>query len=120
MSEKIDLKEAFASFDETWTPKVIGEVSGHLVKLSKTEGEFVWHSHADEDELFLVVEGELVLELRDKSVTLGPGQMYVVPRGVEHKPIGSASVLVFEPGTTRNTGEVENEYTVEPANLERL
>jgi mannose-6-phosphate isomerase-like protein (cupin superfamily) len=113
--ERIDLAEKLSRFDERWSPRIVAELNGQHVKLAKLEGEFVWHSHADEDELFLVLEGQLTLELRDGAVVLGPGQMVVVPRGVDHRPIatGEVHVLLFEPAGTLNTGSVRNERTVD-------
>lgn len=113
--EKIDLWQKLSLFDERWSPRVIAELNGQHVKLVKLEGEFVWHSHADEDELFLVLKGKLRMELRDGSIVLAPGQMLVVPRGVEHRPVaeGETHVLLFEPAGTVNTGDVRNERTVE-------
>ncbi len=113
--ERIDLAEKLSGFDERWSPRIVAELNGQQVKLAKLEGEFVWHSHADEDELFLVLEGKLTIELRDGAVVLGPGQMVVVPRGVEHRPVavGEVHLLLFEPAGTLNTGNVRNERTVE-------
>lgn len=118
--ERIDLREKLARFDERWSPRVVAELNGQHVKLAKLEGEFVWHAHVDEDELFLVLEGRLRIELRDGAVELGPGQMVVVPRGVEHRPVaaGEVHVLLFEPAGTLNTGNVRDERTVdEPERL---
>lgn len=111
----IDLAASLASFDERWSPRIVAELNGQHVKLVKLEGEFVWHAHTEEDELFLVLKGELTLELRDGAVVLGPGQMVVVPRGVEHRPVarGEVHVMLFEPAGTLNTGNVKNERTVE-------
>jgi mannose-6-phosphate isomerase-like protein (cupin superfamily) len=113
--ERIDLREKLSTFDERWSPRIVAELNGQHVKLAKLEGEFVWHSHADEDELFLVLKGKLTIELRDGAVDLGPGQMVVVPRGVEHRPVadGEVHLLLFEPAGTLNTGDVRNERTVE-------
>ena len=118
--ERIDLAEKLASFDERWSPRIVVELNGQQVKLAKLDGAFVWHSHAEEDELFLVLKGELTIELRDGAVVLGPGQMAVVPRGVEHRPVadGEVHLLLFEPAGTLNTGNVRNERTVE--DLERI
>lgn len=93
----------------------MGELNGQHVKLAKAKGEFVWHHHENEDELFLVLDGTLRLEFRDGAVTLGPGELYIVPRGVEHRPVASGEVhlLLFEPVSTLNTGNVRNERTVE-------
>ena len=114
--EKVNLASAFASIDETWDPHLAGELNGQAVKLAKAEGEFVWHSHADADELFLVTEGRLRIEFRDRDdVTLEAGELLVVPRGTEHRPVAEpeAHMLLFEPAGTRNTGDVENELTKE-------
>jgi mannose-6-phosphate isomerase-like protein (cupin superfamily) len=113
--ERIDLWEKLSAFDERWSPRIVAELNGQHVKLAKLEGEFVWHSHADEDELFLVLKGKLTIELRDGAVALRPGQMVVVPRGVEHRPVadGEVHLLLFEPAGTLNTGDVRNERTVE-------
>jgi mannose-6-phosphate isomerase-like protein (cupin superfamily) len=113
MPESISLAEKLDLFSETWTPKVVAALNGQHVKLAKLEGEFLWHDHADEDELFLVIEGRLRIELRDGAVELGPGELYVVPRGVEHRPVAlpTASVLLFEPASTAHTGEVMSERT---------
>ena len=112
--EKVDLREKLASFTDTWSPRIVGELNGQHVKVVKTEGEFLWHHHDDEDELFLVLEGTFRIEFRDEVITLEKGQFLIVPRGVEHKPVASptASVLVVEPTTTLNTGNVRNERTV--------
>jgi len=113
--EKVDLKAKLASFTETWNPKVVGELNGQHVKVVKAEGEFLWHRHAEEDELFLVLEGRFRIDFRGESITLEAGQFLIVPRGVEHMPVAepTASVLVMEPTTTLNTGNVRNERTVE-------
>lgn len=113
--ERIDLVEKLSRIDERWSPRIVAELNGQHVKLVKLEGEFVWHSHAEEDELFLVLSGQLRIELRDGAVVLGPGQMVVVPRGIEHRPVaeGEVHVLLFEPAGTLNTGNVRNERTVE-------
>lgn len=120
MPDKVDLAAAFASFDETWSPRIVAELNGQTVKIAKFEGAFDWHHHENEDELFWVVRGKVTIRLRDGDVTLGPGELYVVPRGVEHKPVadGVADVVMFEPASTLNTGNVRNERTRE--DLERL
>ena len=120
--QKVNLQKKLGAFQERWSPKIVGELNGQLVKLVKTEGEFVWHSHEREDELFLVLSGKLEIHLRTGVVTLEPGEFLVVPRGVEHKPVshGEACVLLFEPGTTRNTGAVDEARTLEPEELERI
>lgn len=115
MIRKINLNEAFGTFEETWKPRIAGDLNGQHVKLAKLEGEFMWHSHENEDELFLVVKGRLTLRFRDQDVTLDEGEMLVVPRGVEHLPIADevCHVLLFEPKSTVNTGNVRNDRTVE-------
>lgn len=111
----IDLRQKFSLFDDLWSPKIVGELNGQHVKLAKLRGEFVWHKHDEEDELFLVVKGSLTLAFRTGEVVLGPGQLAIVPRGVEHKPIAAEEVhvLLFEPSSTLNTGNVRDERTVE-------
>ena len=113
--EKVDLSAALARVTEHWQPCVVGELNGQHVKLAKLQGEFIWHHHEDEDEMFLVLDGELTLEFRDRSVILRKGQFLVVPRGVEHRPVAEreAHILLFEPASTLNTGNVRNERTVE-------
>lgn len=105
--EKINLAEKFAAFTERWSPKIVGELDDYEIKLARIEGEFVWHAHAEADELFLVVEGEMVIELRDRTVTLAQGEIFVVPKGVEHKPVASAEckILMLERKGTLNTGD---------------
>ena len=112
--EKINLAEKLAAFAEHWTPKVIAELNGQHVKLAKIEGEFVWHAHDDEDELFLVVDGELEMQFRDRTITVAAGEFIVVPRGVEHCPraLRETSILLFEPTGTLNTGDAGGERTV--------
>jgi mannose-6-phosphate isomerase-like protein (cupin superfamily) len=113
--EKVDIAEKLARFSEHWQPKIVAELNGQQVKLVKFLGPFVWHHHEHEDELFLVVSGRFRMELRDRDIELGPGEMLVVPRGVEHRPVADeeVSVLLFEPASTLNTGNVRNERTVE-------
>ena len=113
--KKVNLNEKFSLFNEHWTPKIIGELNGQEVKLAKLEGEFIWHDHAEEDELFFVVKGILKIEFRDKTIELHPGEMLVVPRGVEHKPIAEEEVwvMLFEPASTKHTGDVQHELTVD-------
>lgn len=113
--EKVNVNEKFALFNDHWSPKIIGELNGQEVKLAKLKGEFVWHDHANEDELFFIVKGILKLEFRDKTIELHPGEMLVVPRGVEHKPIAEEEVwvMLFEPASTKHTGDVQHELTVD-------
>ena len=117
---KVNLAELFGRFQDLWSPKVVGTVNDSLVKLVKLKGEFVWHHHEKEDELFLVVKGKLRLKLRDKDLVLGPGEFAIIPHGVEHLPVADEEthVLLFEPTSTLNTGNVRNERTV--PELERL
>ena len=114
MCTPVDVADKFSQIHELWQPHIAGELNGQLVKLVKFEGEFVWHHHDIEDEMFLVVKGQFRMELRDKTVTLNPGQFIIVPRGVEHKPAADKEcwVMLFEPVTTLNTGNVANERTV--------
>ena len=120
MLEKVNLAQKFAMFTEPWRPRLVGEVNDAAVKLARLAGEFVWHTHEKEDELFLVVKGRLTVRLRDGEVHLGPGELLIVPRGVEHQPVadGEAHVLLFEPASTLNTGDVVDERTVRE--LERI
>lgn len=120
MIEKVNLQQKFSLFSEHWKPKIVGELNGQQVKLVKFAGPFVWHSHETEDELFLVVKGRFRMEFRDRNVWLEEGEFLVVPRGVEHRPVADqeAHVLLFEPATTLNTGNVRNERTLEA--LDRL
>ena len=117
--EKINLAEKLASFSEQWQPRIVGELNGQEVKVAKLEGEFVWHHHENEDEMFLVVHGEIVIQLREGDVHLHEGEMFIVPRGVEHRPVAEreAHILLFEPAGTLNTGNIRNERTYEPAPL---
>ena len=114
MLAKVKLSEKFARFDKPWSPKIVAELNDAYVKVVKLEGEFVWHHHDDEDELFWVVSGRLRMELRDGEVILEPGELLVVPRGVEHRPVaeGETHVVLIEPKTTLNTGNVRDERTV--------
>jgi mannose-6-phosphate isomerase-like protein (cupin superfamily) len=118
--EKVNLRDAFASFDETWSPRLAARVDDHAVKLAKIEGEFVWHAHPDADELFLVVDGTLRLRLRDREdVVLRAGELFVVPRGVEHQPVaeGVCQIAMFEREDVPNTGDAGGERTREPRPL---
>jgi len=116
----VNLADMFSRFQEHWSPKIVGEVNDSLVKLVKLKGEFVWHHHEREDELFLVVKGKLRLKLPDKDLVLGPGEFAIIPHGVEHLPVAEEEthVLLFEPNSTLNTGNVRNDRTV--ATLDRL
>jgi len=118
--KRVDIAESFARFKEQWSPKIVGELNGQMVKLVRFQGEFVWHQHEHEDEMFLVIAGEFRMELRDGNIDLKPGQFLIVPRGIEHRPVADeeAHVLLFEPASTLNTGNVQNERTV--AQLDRI
>ncbi len=122
MADKVSLAAKLATFDETWVPKVVGELNGQYVKVVKCEGEYVWHHHEQEDELFYVLKGRLRILLRDREVALEAGEFFIVPRGVEHKPVADepAEVVLFEPVTTRNTGTVDHAYTIEARELEKI
>lgn len=115
----IALDDKFALIHDYWQPRIVGELNGQEVKLVKLLGEFVWHHHEHEDELFLVHRGRLRMEFRDHEVELGPGEMIIVPRGVEHRPVAEevVEVVLFEPAGTRNTGQLVNERTAEPRRL---
>jgi mannose-6-phosphate isomerase-like protein (cupin superfamily) len=120
MIEKISLEEKFGRFSEHWQPRIVGDVNDCQVKLVKLLGEFVWHRHETEDEMFLVVRGRLAMHFRDYTVDAAPGEFIIVPRGVEHKPVADeeCEVMLFEPNTVLNTGNVVNACTV--AELERI
>lgn len=120
MTEKVNLREKLALFSTHWDPKIIAELNGQHVKLVKFAGPFTWHRHENEDELFLVVAGAFDMEFRDRTVRLSEGEMIVVPRGVEHRPVAEkeAHVLLFEPATTLNTGDAGGALTKK--DLERI
>ncbi len=111
--EKVNLTEKFSLFTDHYNPRIIGELNNQHVKAVKLLGEFVWHKHDHEDELFLVVKGMLTMELRDKTIEINEGEFLIVPRGVEHRPVAheEVHVILFEPATTLNTGDVVNEMT---------
>ncbi len=114
-TEKVNLSEKLQQFTERWSLRIVGELNGQHVKLAKFEGEFVWHHHAQEDELFLVLRGHLSIHLRERTIELDEGEFFIVPRGVEHKPVaaGEVHVLLLEPSATLNTGNVRNDRTVD-------
>lgn len=114
------MKEKLSLFDDLWSPKIVGELNGQYVKLAKLKGEFVWHQHEEEDELFMVVKGKLTIRLKEQEVQLSAGQFFIIPSGVEHLPVAEEEchVMLFEPKTVVNTGNVTNDKTVE--NLETL
>ena len=112
--QKVNLADKLAQFADCWCPRIVGELNGQHVKLVKLKGPFVWHHHESEDELFLVVKGRLRMELRDGEIALDEGEFLIVPKGVEHRPVADEEchVLLFEPASTLNTGNVVNERTV--------
>jgi mannose-6-phosphate isomerase-like protein (cupin superfamily) len=116
----INLKEKFNSFDEHWSPKILGELNGQHVKIAKLKGEFVSHKHDNEDELFYVIEGELLMELETETLEIKTGEMVIIPRGTVHKPVAAeeVKVLLFEPKSTLNTDDIDNGFTVQ--NLDEI
>ena len=118
--EKVNLAHKFSLFEDHWSPKIAGEINDSYLKLVRFKGEFVWHRHEAEDELFLVVKGRFLVKMRDRDIWLEEGEFVIVPRGVEHKPIAEeeALVLLLEPKSTLNTGNVRDEKTI--ADLERI
>ncbi|MGD8278165.1 MAG: cupin domain-containing protein [Gemmatimonadota bacterium] len=110
---KVNLAEKLATFTDHWNPRIVGELNGQQVKLARLQGEFIWHSHEKEDELFLVIDGVLRIEFRDRHVDVGPGEFIIVPRGVEHRPVAEheVQILLFEPAGTVNTGEAGGPLT---------
>lgn len=117
MIEKVNLAQKLSLFQEQWSPKIVGELNDSHVKLVKVKGEFIWHHHEVEDELFLVLKGRLVIKLRDRDITLEEGEFVIIPKGVEHKPVAEEEchLLLLEPKTTLNTGTERNERTAEAA-----
>ncbi len=113
--QKINLAQKLSLFSDYWNPRIVGELNGQHVKLVKLNGEFVWHKHDDEDELFLVIDGNLKIEFRDKIVHLAPNEFLIVPKGIEHRPVADeeVSVLLFEPASTLNTGDTKGGLTRE-------
>lgn len=111
--EKVNLEQKFQLFEEHWSPKIVGELNGQHVKLAKLKGEFVWHKHDHEDELFFVIKGNFKMEYRDRTVMVNENEFLIVPKGVEHRPVADKEVwvMLFEPATTLNTGDTENELT---------
>lgn len=118
--QKVNIKEKLSKFSEHWSPKIVGEINDSYVKVVKLQGEFVWHKHDDEDEMFLVIKGTLTIKLRTEDITLEEGEFFIIPKGIEHMPVAEneVHVLLFEPKTTLNTGNVSNERTVE--DLEKI
>ncbi len=118
--DKVNLAEKFALFSDSWSPKVVGDLNGQQVKLVKLQGPFVWHHHETEDELFLVVKGRFRMEFRDRAVWVEEGELIIIPRGVEHRPVADeeAQVLLFEPASTVNTGSTQS--TLRQTDLDRI
>lgn len=117
---KVDLKDKFSLFNEHWQPKVVCELNGQYVKLVKLKGEFIWHQHENEDELFMVIKGKLKIKLKEREIDLAEGQFFIIPRGVEHLPVAEEEVhvMLFEPQSVLNTGDQKNDRTVDA--LERI
>lgn len=117
---KINVADKLSLFSDHWNPRILGELNGQQVKVAKLKGEFIWHHHDEEDELFFVLKGQLKMEFRDRTEILNPGEMIIVPRKVEHRPVadGEVELMLFEPASTLNTGNLENEKTRQQ--LERI
>jgi len=113
--EKVNINSKLSLFSDYWNPRIVGELNGQHVKLAKFKGEFVWHKHDNEDEMFMVIEGKFTMEFRDRSLELNKGEFLIVPRGVEHRPVAEneVAVMLFEPVTTLNTGNVKDDLTKE-------
>lgn len=111
--EKVNLEQKLSLFSEHWSPKIVGELNGQHVKLAKLKGEFVWHKHDHEDELFFVIKGSFKMEYRDRTVVINENEFLIVPKGVEHRPVAEeeVSIMLFEPASTLNTGDAESELT---------
>lgn len=111
--EKVNVAQKLSLFDDYFNPRIAGELNGQHVKLVKFQGEFVWHKHDDEDEMFFVLKGSFKMELRDKTIVISEGEFLIVPRGTEHKPVAESevSIMLFEPATTVNTGDVISDFT---------
>lgn len=118
--EKVNIKQKLSLFTDYWNPRIVGELNGQHVKLVKFQGEFVWHKHDNEDEMFFVISGRFKMEFRDRTVVLNENDFLIVPRGIEHRPVAEqeVSVMLFEPATTLNTGNIENGLT--KRNLEKI
>lgn len=118
--KKVNVSEKLSLFDDHWNPRIVGELNGQHVKLAKLKGEFVWHQHDEEDEMFYVLDGLLKIEFRDRTVKLSKNEFIIIPKGTEHKPIADeeVSVMLFEPASTLNTGDTKSDFTKE--NLQRI
>lgn len=119
MPDKVNLTEKFALFSEQWSPKIVGQVNDVHIKIGKIQGEFLWHSHENEDEMFMVIDGRMTLRFRDKDVVVNPGEFIVVPRGVEHMPVAETEtqLMMIEPVSTVNTGAEDTDRTVVPETI---
>ncbi len=113
--EKININKKLSVFSEYWSPKIVGEINESYIKLVKLKGEFVWHMHENEDEMFMVIKGRLVIKLRSEDIILNEGEFFIIPKGIEHMPVAENEVhaMLLEPKTTLNTGNVKSEKTVE-------
>jgi len=113
--QKVNILEKFALINEYWSPRLVGKLNNQAVKIAKLKGEFIWHHHENEDEMFYVIDGSLTIKLRDKDIILNKNEFFIVPKGVEHKPVAKEEVLVmmFEPLTTINTGNIETDMTIQ-------
>lgn len=113
MNKVVNLREKFSTFNELWTPKILDEFNGQQIKIAKVKGDFVWHSHANEDELFLVIKGVLSIEFKDKTIHLKEGEFYIVEKGVEHRPYAKEEchIMLIEPASIKHTGEVKHTLT---------
>ena len=122
MIEAVNLAQKLTLFQEYWSPKVVGELNDNYLKVVKVKGEFVWHKHDEDDELFLVLKGRLVIQLRDQDITLNEGDFLVVPKGVEHRPVAEdeAHILLIEPKTVVNTGNATDARKIAPEDLSRI
>lgn len=122
MIEAVNLAQKLTLFQEYWSPKVVGELNDNYLKVVKVKGDFVWHKHDEDDELFLVLKGRLVIQLRDQDITLNEGDFLVVPKGVEHRPVAEAEahILLIEPKTVVNTGDATDERKIAPEDLSRI
>ena len=111
--EKINIAQKLSLFNDHWNPRIVGELNNQHVKLAKFQGEFIWHKHDNEDEMFLVLEGKFTMEFRDKKVELSKGEFLIVPKGIEHRPVAESevSIMLFEPATTLNTGDAKSDLT---------
>ncbi len=111
--EKVNIEEKLALFQDHWNPRIVGDLNGHLVKLVKFKGEFVWHKHNNEDELFYVLKGQFKMEFRNKTIEVKENEFLIVPKGIEHRPVAESevSIMLFEPGTTLNTGDIISNLT---------